>query len=665
MRISKNNFMKYLLEHESKELLERYGIKTAKCIFVRSEDEAVKAAKSIGFPVVMKVSSHKIVHKSEFGGVILNINNEDDVRKAFRKLISIKDAEGVNVQPMLPKGIEVIIGVSQDEQFGSIIMFGLGGVFVEALKDVSFRLIPITRRDAEEMIRETKAYEILKKYRNDSLVELLLKVGDIAEKEGIVEMDLNPVFVYENDCIVADARIVLGKVKSHEFRPKRDIKDILNPKSVAVIGASANPTKVGYAVLSSLKSNPNIKIYPINPRLDKIDGLKVYPSILNVDDEVDLAVIALPADKVLKAVLESVQKGVKGIVIISSGFREAEYHHGRILQEKLSEIAKNENIRIIGPNVFGFVNAVRGINVSFTPMFSNIRKGRIALVSQSGGICHYIAHSFEDLGFSYIIHLGNRCDVDFADVFEYLKDDESTDIVAVYVEGIENGRIFYESLKELCKSKYVVAMKSGKSRVADRASLSHTGSLAGEYRVFRSALKQAGAIVAEDPTELIYIAKALDLLGRPKGELAILSIQAGLGIVATDILEDFGGKLAKLNNETIDKLREILPPITMRENPVDLSFSGFNPEILKKVVEIVSKDENVGLLMFIYAVAPPSWIIPTNELKNAINSSEKPVIVVYASTSEDFARVKEELEGKGVFVCNSLEYAARIAAKII
>uniref|UniRef100_UPI0019269F6D acetate--CoA ligase family protein n=1 Tax=Archaeoglobus neptunius TaxID=2798580 RepID=UPI0019269F6D len=180
------------------------------------EDEAIAAARKIGFPVVMKVAGRKIIHKSDVGGVVLNVRSPDEVRRVFGRLMAIEHAEGVNVQPMLERGIEVIVGVAENEQFGSVAMFGLGGVFVELLKDVSFRLLPLTRKDAEEMVREVKGYRLLSGYRGfrgdvNAVVDLIVRVGEMVEKEGIVEMDLNPVFVYENGCVVADARIAVGE----------------------------------------------------------------------------------------------------------------------------------------------------------------------------------------------------------------------------------------------------------------------------------------------------------------------------------------------------------------------------------------------------------------------------------------------------------------------
>ncbi len=658
-----------LLEHESKALLEKYGIKTAACTFCETEEQAIKAAKQIGFPVVMKVAGREIVHKSDVGGVMLNINSEEEVRKAFQALMSIPKAEGVNVQPQVEKGIEVIVGVAENEQFGSVVMFGLGGVFVEVLKDVSFRLLPLTRRDAEEMVREVKGYKLLEGYRGmrgdvEAVINLLLKLNELVEKESIVEMDLNPVFVYEKGLVVADARIVVGERKKFDMEVG-DISFFFNAESVAVVGASTNPIKVGNSVLRSLMSNRNLRIYPINPKADEILGLKAYPSIKSLPEVPDIAIITVPADYVVDAVREAAEIGVEGVVIISSGFKEAEVEEGKLREEELRKIAKKYGIRIIGPNTFGIVSVINGLNASFTPMFSDVKRGRIALVSQSGGICHYIVHQFRDLGFSHILHLGNRCDVDFPDVLRFLAKDENTDVVALYIEGTENGRGIFEELKELCKRKKVVVMKSGRSSVADKASVSHTGSMAGDYRVFASAMKQAGAVVVETPTELMDSAMAMAKFEEVKGGVAVLTIQAGLGIVAADIIETSGGRLAKFEEDTVRKLKSLLPPITLRENPVDMSFSGLDLHVFAEVIDTVCQDEDTGIVMFLYAVAPPSWVLPAEVISQIMGRMTKPSILVYSSTPENYAEIKEALKDSDSLTFDSVERAARVAAILL
>ncbi|MFN3384210.1 MAG: acetate--CoA ligase family protein [Archaeoglobaceae archaeon] len=639
------------MEHESKALLEEYGIKTARCVFVKREEKLLQALKKIGFPAVLKVASRRISHKSEVGGVRF-VYSEDEAIKNFRDLISIRFAEGVNVQPMLERGVEIFIGVAEDPQFGSFLALGLGGVYFEALKDYSVRLIPVNKEDVEEMIEELRSKEIFghrKTLDREAIVELALRVSEIAEKESILEMDLNPVFVYEKGYFVADARIVIGERKSFE----RKIREpIFNPKKIAVVGASNNPLKVGYAVLQSLKAS-KAEIYPVNPTLSEIDGIKVLNS-LEALPEVDLAIIALPAEKVVENVERLIGKA-KEALIISAGFKEAETEEGKERERRLRELS--EGIRILGPNVFGFVNVFESLNASFTPEFSKLKPGRIALVSQSGGICHYVLHKFKDVGFSYIVHLGNRCDIDFPDALEFLAKDENTKVVAIYVEGLENGRAFFDSLKKLSDSgKIPVVLKAGKSEIADKASLSHTGSLAGDYKIFTSAVKQANGIVVESPTELIDVATIAERFGRIRG-VAIATIQAGLGIVFADILESNGGKLSKLSDKTVEELRKILPPITHRDNPVDVSFTGLDVLKLRKVLELLKKDESVSAVVFCYAVAPPSWVIPDEIMKELFQDE----IVVYATNPEDFEKKKSELN---CMLFDSIERCALALARL-
>ncbi|MEM4504088.1 MAG: CoA-binding protein, partial [Archaeoglobaceae archaeon] len=512
---------------------------------------------------------------------------------------------------------------------------------------------PVNKNDVEEMLNELRSKDIFsyrgKKFDKEAIIELAVKVSEIVEKENILEMDLNPVFVYEKGYAVADARIVIGKRRDFETK----IREVsFNAKKIAVVGASSNPLKVGYAVLQSLKTS-KAEIYPVNPNLSEIDGLKVLNSIEDLP-EVDLAIIALPAEKVVEAVEKLIGKA-KEALIISAGFKEAEIEEGKEKEKRLRELSKR--IRIMGPNVFGFVNVLENLNASFTPEFSKLKPGKIALVSQSGGICHYVLHKFSDVGFSYVIHLGNRCDVDFPDVLEFLAKDKSTKVVAVYVEGLENGRAFFDALKKLNEAgKIAVVLKAGRSEVADKASLSHTGSLAGNYKIFTSAVKQAKGIVVESPTELIDVAVLAEKFGRIRS-VAVVTIQAGLGIVFADILESNGGRLSKLSGETLEELRKILPPITHRDNPVDVSFSGLDTSKLKRILDLLKKDENVSAVVFCYAVAPPSWVIPEEIMKELFHDE----IVVYVTNPEDFQKKKKNLD---CILFDSIERCALALARL-
>jgi len=245
----------------------------------------------------------------------------------------------------------------------------------------------------------------------------------------------------------------------------------------------------------------------------------------------------------------------------------------------------------------------------------------------------------------------------------FLSKDPETEVVAIYVEGLENGRAFYEELKKLVRVKRVIVMKAGRSRVADKASLSHTGSLAGDFEVFRAAVKQAGAIFVETPIELVDVAKILERFPEISGGIAIVTIQAGLGIVASDLIEEKGGRLAELEDRTREELKRLLPPLTMRENPIDLSFTALDFSKFRKVLELLEDDKTVGIIVFLYAVAPPSWVIPANTLKDALNGLSKPVIIGYFSTPEDFESVSKELKDASI-VFSSLERLLTAVARI-
>jgi acyl-CoA synthetase (NDP forming) len=238
-------------------------------------------------------------------------------------------------------------------------------------------------------------------------------------------------------------------------------------------------------------------------------------------------------------------------------------------------------------------------------------------------------------------------------------------VITLYIEGVDDARELYYAISETAKKKPVIALKAGKSAIADKASKSHTGSLSGNYQLYRCAMKQAGALVVDSPIELLDLAKALTMFRKVKnGGVAIIAIQAGLGFMALDIIEETGGVMAKFKPETSKVLHKLLPPITIRDNPIDIAFSGLNIDIMESVLEAVARDESVGLILFAYAAAPPTWTIPSEAISSLFGRIEKPVIVVYSSTMEDFRKFKSEMEHFGVPTYSSLERAAKIAAMI-
>ncbi len=461
----------------------------------------------------------------------------------------------------------------------------------------------------------------------------------------------------------AELKKELRKDRVEAFKP------LFYPRSVAVVGATSNSKKMGCHVLKSLMRNFPGKIYPINPNYATLFGLKAYPSLKDVPGEIDLAVLVVQRHMLYDVIRECIEKGVRALVIVTAGFREAEVEDGSELHRKLAELVNSAGIKVIGPNTFGMVNTHADLNASFTPVLSEVKKGSIALVSQSGGVCHLLFPYAiqEGIGLSKIVGLGNRLNVDFADMLEYLAFDEETRSIALYVEGIDNPREMIEVAREVVKRKPVVAYKAGRFEAANRAAKSHTGSLAGNYAIYKSAFRQAGIIVVEDLIELISSAKALALQKPPEGRnVAVVSLVAGLGMVASDVCEESGLKLVEFTEETKEEIFRLLPPYTIRTNPVDLGFVANDPDVCGEVIKAVFNDRNVQgvVLNYIYSWGDDFLKLPIDAIIEAVQSSGKPVTMCLKYPLGVWDREKERLEENGVPTFPTPELASRAMAAL-
>jgi acyl-CoA synthetase (NDP forming) len=380
------------------------------------------------------------------------------------------------------------------------------------------------------------------------------------------------------------------------------METIFNPKSVAVIGASDNPGKLGSHVMRSLIEGmyPG-KIFPVNPGKPEILGIKTYPSLLHVPQRVDLSIVALPSEQVPKTILECQEKRVTGMVLITAGFKEIEDRRGEALQKEITELANRSRIKIIGPNTFGIANLHLPMNASFTPEFSLMEKGRISFVSQSGGMSHLMAFlAMKDhAGFSKIVGLGNRCNVDFWDMVEYLEQDPETGVIAMYLEGMDEPRRLIEVARKTNRKKPILAYKVGISETSDRASQFHTGSLAGKHEIYEAAFKQAGILTVRSSEELLDTAKALSISLLPgENRVAVLSGQAGPGMAACDVCETEGLIIPPFTAPTQKRVEELLPPLAIRTNPVDMGPAWYDSAAIKGTVEAVLKDEQIDAVLF-------------------------------------------------------------------
>jgi acyl-CoA synthetase (NDP forming) len=377
---------------------------------------------------------------------------------------------------------------------------------------------------------------------------------------------------------------------------------IFKPQAVAVVGASDNPWKLGSHVMRSLtEGNYSGRIYPVNPGREEIFGIKTYPSLVMVPEAIDLAIIVLPAEQVPKIINECNEKGVRGIVLITAGFKEIEDRRGESLQKEITELANRFGIKIIGPNTFGITNLHFPLNASFTPEFSYVPKGGISFVSQSGGMSHLMAFlaMSSQVGFSKIIGLGNRCNVDFAEMVEYLEEDPETRVIAMYLEGIDDPRRLLEVAKRGTGRKPIVAYKVGVSQASDQASQFHTGSLAGKHKIYEAAFRQSGILTVRSSEELLDTAKALALSILPEGKrVAVLSGQAGPGMAACDVCEMEGLSIPPFSPKTRRIVETLLPPLAIRTNPVDMGPAWYDSAAIKGTVEAVLEDEQIDAILF-------------------------------------------------------------------
>ncbi|MGB3944290.1 MAG: acetate--CoA ligase family protein, partial [Methanothrix sp.] len=620
-------------------VLESLGISTTGYDLVRSEEEAVDAAKSIGGPVVLKVMSPEVVHKSDAGGVALDLKAPEEVRAAYRKMMEAfaeKGVVGAAVQEMARPGTEAIVGVARDPTFGPILIFGLGGIYVEILQDISLRSIPITEDDAEDMIRGIRGRALLEGYRGRSadipaLKRLLLQISDlVVEHPEISEMDLNPVFLYPDGYKVVDARIILGDPPeaAQPAPPKvQDLRELFYPKSIAVIGASGTRGKLGWNVFSNLISHDfKGELYPINPKAESILGVKAYPRIGAVGKPIDVAVILVQASMTPEVVRECCDCGVKYVIVESAGFAEMG-EEGRKIEEEMKAITDSRGVRLLGPNCSGIINTHCSM-VQSIGIVDALSKGNIGLISQAGvcaaGMLWGLRHIMD---FGIVATIGNKLDINETDMLEAVSADENVEVVCMYLESVKGGRRFIDAARRITREKPIIALKSGRTEAGKRAVASHTASMAGDDLVYSAVFSQAGVIRARDYEHMFNLARAVSKQPLPEKEGVFIITYAGsLGVISADAVIDEGMRLAELEDDLKERLLDLLPEYVGGTNPVDYTFS-MDAETVKRTIEIGVESEDVGsFIVILQAEILGSYVDPLGR----IDYQGKPIMVCVA-----------------------------------
>lgn len=613
------NKTKVITEEIAKGILSEYNISVPGFALVKDVDSAVTEARKLGFPLVAKIVSPQILHKTDVGGVKIDLKDEESVKSAFNdmyeRLSKDYEVKGVLLEKMVPKGIEMIVGLQNDPQFGPVMMVGLGGIFTELFKDVSFRVLPLTKEDVMEMIEELQGKKLLKGYRGsepvnmEMLINALLNIGKLGYDISpyYESIDFNPVIVYPDSYYVADAKIILSEQPRYDIvsntKPNSTNMNLFfNAKSIALIGASPEIGKIGNSVLETLvKHDYKGKVYPVNAKgYPEIMGIPAYKSLGDIKDPIDVVIVTVDLKFVPDLLKICGDKSIHNVVIISGGGKELGGERADI-EQKVKELSAQLNIRIIGPNCIGMFNGENRLDCAFQGHDRMLRpkNGNVSFLSQSGTIgIAFMEHSFP-FGMSKMVSYGNRSDVDEADMIWYLAEDPQTKVIGLYVEGLGDGRKFVNTAKKVIseRKKPIVVFKNGRTTRGAKQAASHTGSLGGTYSVVKGAFSQNGIISVDSYDELTASLKALSWQPVPEGNrVAMVTNGAGPIIAAIDQFERLGLQVAILSEESMKSFKSHYPATYVIGNPCDVTGSA-NADDYRFAIQTFMDDPNVDIVM--------------------------------------------------------------------
>jgi acyl-CoA synthetase (NDP forming) len=610
---------------EGRRVCDAYGIAVPHEGVATSAAEAAALAQRVGFPVALKIVSPDILHKTEAGGVRIGIASAAEAETAFAEIMANAkkhDAkarlDGVQVQQMAT-GREVIVGAVTDASFGKLVAFGLGGILVEVMKDVTFRLAPLSQDEALSMLNDIAAAQVLTGVRGEkgvdraALAKLIQAVGQlVTDFPEISELDLNPVFASESGAVAADVRIVLDFEAPPRAKPLaredilRAMRRIMRPDAVAVIGASNEDGKIGNSVMKNLiNGGYRGEIYPIHPSAEEIIGRRAYKSVKDVPGAIDVAVFAIPAKFVAGVLREVGEKKIPGAVLIPSGFAETGNVAG---QEEIQAIGREYGVRLMGPNIYGFYYTPQNLCATFCTPYDY--KGHAALSSQSGGIGMAIIGFSRSakMGVSAIVGLGNKSDLDEDDLLTFFEEDDETQLIAMHCEDLKDGRSFAEVASRVSKKKPVIVLKAGRTELGARAAKSHTAAIAGNDKIYDCVLRQSGVIRAPGLRDMLEYARALQKLPTPKGEnVVIITGAGGSGVLLSDAVSVNGLNLMEMPADLDAAFRKFIPPFGAAGNPVDIT-GGEPPTTYRNTIRLGLEDPRIHSLILGYwhtIITPP------------------------------------------------------------
>ena len=641
-----------------------------------TREGAVAIARELGFPVVMKLVSPEVVHKTDAGVVLLDIENAAAAAEAFDTILEngrkagARRIDGLLVQKQARAGFELLVGAKQDPVFGPVTMVGYGGRYVELFKDVAPGVGVLTHDDVDRMLASTLAGRVIDGFRGPRLdraaaIDLTVRVSRLMEdRPDIVELDLNPVILYPHGFAIVDARLILGEPVLHpraEHLSKRrlaSLQAIFEARSVAVVGAST-PGTIGGIILKN--SSRVARLYPVNPRHRTLLDRPCYPSFKDLPEPAEVAVFAVAPEPTIEGFREFCQSGGKGAVIISDGFAE----FGRTdLEDRLRSLGEEHDVVYTGPNGLGVFDNFTGLNTLFLPLRRtdlSTRPGHVGVISQSGGIGLELLEMLaaDNVAVGKWVSCGNASGVSIPELLQLMGDDPRIKVIALYMEGLRNGLQFMEVGREVAQKKPVIVIKGGMAGGA-AATMSHTASLAGSFEAFKAACRQAGFYLieelTEDPKILVNVLSILTTQQPARdNRVAVVSVGGGAAIVLADQITAQGMRLPGFSATTKRRLGELLGGKVRRSseadetriaervagNPLDL-FGDADDERLLEAIRIVDEDENTDIIIAgLYFQVPYLSEYVAERLVELRKETRKPFIISPRGFSEYVQRTRE------------------------
>lgn len=640
-----------LSESELYSFLGKYGIKTPACKSVGLSEKITFDA----FPAVIKIQSPKVVHKSDVGGVILNLTSNDELEKAREQIIAnlkkhnieLDSNDGFIITQMV-FGEELYIGSVEDSTFGNVILFGKGGIYLELYKDVCYIESNAREDEIKRALATTKIAKLFDGFRGfdykiEWVINLVKSVQKMLQENEIKELDINPLKLTKDGLVAVDARILKGKLEYSEIQREKKRPDFLKNERVVIVGASTEKGKTGYTIAKNAQSFKGELLY-VNAKGGELFGKKLYKSVSEIDGDIDTAVIVIGAKFVIPTIHELVKKGLKNLIIITAGFKESGHDAE---EEEIGRLAATHNFNVIGPNCLGFYANEEKLNITFgTGM---VHDGSHAFVSQSGAVLASLMDRAAELGlgFSHLISVGNAVDLRSAEIIPMLNNAKSCESVALYLEGVARGKSLCESIRNCNKPIYL--FKAAKSEAAKKAAFSHTGNLSGNYAMFNGIMQSLGVKVVNTLDSLLFAPLFKDVKN-----IAVITNAGGPGTVLTDAIAARKKELYELNEAQKSELDSVLPPMWSHNNPIDVIGDAL-PDRYESALKIVDTFPNLDLIYML--ITPQDMTDALGTVKILKQYTFKHKVVPILLGGENVKEAREYCLKEGILYFTSIAQA--------